>query len=93
MVLELTLLAIAEAPAMSSFTGNFFADYEASDLRRFQQALNEVSQFMPKQLAMKLPGFIVVGDQTSGKTTVLQALSSMRHPVAATAWRSRCSES
>ena len=61
---------------MSSVTGDFLTDYSGSDLRRFQQALNEVSQFMPNALAMKLPGFIVVGDQTSGKTTVLQSLSS-----------------
>lgn len=59
-----------------SCTGNFFAKYEASDLRRFQQALNESSQFMPSTLAMKLPGFIVVEDQSAGKTKVLQALSS-----------------
>lgn len=60
---------------MATATGQLFADYETSELRRFQQALNECSQYMPKNLAMKLPGIIVVGDQSSGKSTVLQTLS------------------
>ena len=60
---------------MATGTGQLFADYETSELRRFQQALNECSQYMPKNLAMKLPGIIVVGDQSSGKSTVLQTLS------------------
>lgn len=60
---------------MATASGHLFADYEASELRRFQQALNECSQYMPQSLAMKLPGIIVVGDQSSGKSTVLQTLS------------------
>ena len=60
---------------MAGPTAQHFADYDKSKLRQFQQALNECSQHIPKEMAMQLPGIIVVGDQSSGKSTVLQTLS------------------
>ena len=60
---------------MPEATARLFADYTKSDLQRIQQALNECSQYLPRELARRLPGIIVVGDQSSGKSTVLQTLS------------------
>lgn len=65
---------------MPEATAQLFAAYTNSDLQRFQQALNECSQYLPRELARKLPGIIVVGDQSSGKSTVLQALSREFRP-------------
>ena len=60
---------------MAGSTAQLFADYDKSKLREFRQALNDCSQYIPKDMAMRLPGIVVVGDQSSGKSTVLQTLS------------------
>ena len=74
-----TVTSSAKALLMGSYhprvdagavSGGFFEQYSRSPIGRLIRAIS------PCVNAVKLPGFAVVGNQSSGKTTLLQTISS-----------------
>ena len=71
-----------EQPKPSSSTcraqaaaASFFESYDSSALAEVQRALNSISPYLPKELKRTLPGLLMCGDQSVGKTSVMSALA------------------
>ena len=56
---------------------SYYAAYDTSSLAEVPRVLGEISHLLPQELQVEIPGLIVVGDQSVGKTSLLAALSSM----------------
>ena len=59
-----------------SYFQSYASASHSSQLAEVQRALNDISQFVPQDLKAKMPGLLMCGDQSTGETSVLRALSS-----------------